>query len=85
MYTYCRHWLGATKEVSRGLTLDGISTPASPALVNLWAQQVEMSQALTSRAIDKAGSELHRAAMRVISGRLSATIERNADLMYQKR
>ena len=73
----------ATKEVSRGLTLDGISTPASPALVNLWAQQVEMSQALTSRAIDKAGSELHRAAMRVISGRLSATIERNADLMYQ--
>ncbi|MBF0893744.1 MAG: phosphoenolpyruvate carboxylase, partial [Atopobium sp.] len=73
----------ATKEVSRGLTLDGISTPASPALANLWAQQVEMSQALTSRAIDKAGSELHRAAMRVISGRLSATIERNADLMYQ--
>ncbi len=42
-----------------------------------------MSQALTSGAIDKAGSELHRAAMRVISGRLSATIERNADLMYQ--
>lgn len=73
----------ATKDVSRGLTLDGISTPASPALVNLWAQQVEMSQALTSKAIDKAGSELHRAAMRVISGRLSATIERNADLMYQ--
>ena len=73
----------ATKEVSRGLTLDGISTPASPALANLWAQQVEMSQVLTARAIDKAGSELHRAAMRVISGRLSATVERNADLMYE--
>ena len=72
----------ATKEVSRSLTLDGISTPASPDLVNLWAQQVEMSQALTSQAVDKAGSELHRATMRVISGRLYATVERNADLMY---
>lgn len=73
----------ATHEISRSLTLDGISTPPSDELAQLWSHQTEMSESLSSHAFDKAGSELHRATMRVISDRLNATIKRNSDLMYQ--
>ena len=73
----------ATHDISRSLTLDGISTPPSDELTQLWSHQTEMSETLSSHAFDKAGSELHRATMRVISDRLNATIKRNSDLMYQ--
>ena len=72
----------ATETCGRNLTLDAISTPPSDALVNLWSHQVEMSEALTARALGISASELHRAAMLVIAERLRATIERTADVMY---
>ena len=72
----------ATQETGRNLTLDAISTPPSDQLVNLWNHQVEMSEELTARAIGISASELHRAAMLVISERLRATAGRTADVMY---
>ena len=81
-----RHVLGrlaeATETCGRNLTLDAISTPPSDALVNLWSHQVEMSEALTARALGISARELHRAAMLVIAERLRATMERTADVMY---
>ena len=72
----------ATQETGRNLTLDAISTPPSDQLVNLWSHQVEMSEELTARALGISASELHRAAMLVISERLRATVGRTADVMY---
>ena len=81
-----RHVLGrlaeATETCGRNLTLDAISTPPSDALVNLWSHQVEMSEALTARALGISARELHRAAMLVIAELLRATMERTADVMY---
>ena len=73
----------ATYTVGRNVTLDAISTPPSDALLSLWSHQVEMSERLTARALGISASELHRAALLVISERLRATIERTADVMYQ--
>ncbi|MCR8908547.1 phosphoenolpyruvate carboxylase [Thermophilibacter sp. ET337] len=72
----------ATETCGRNLTLDAVSTPPSDALVNLWSHQVEMSEALTARALGISASELHRAAMLVIAERLRATVDRTADVMY---
>lgn len=72
----------ATQTVGRNLTLDAVSTPPSDQLVNLWNHQVEMSEALTARALGISASELHRAAMLVMAERLRATVERTADVMY---
>ncbi len=72
----------ATRGVAQGLTVDGASTPPSHQLVNLWSHQVEMSEAITSRALGFSASELHRAAMLVIAERLDATVCRTADIMY---
>ncbi|MDY5271181.1 phosphoenolpyruvate carboxylase [Tractidigestivibacter sp.] len=71
-----------TSYVGRNLTLDARFTKPSDALVNLWNHQVEMSEALSQRAIEVSASELHRAVMIVISDRLRATIQRTADIMY---
>jgi phosphoenolpyruvate carboxylase len=68
--------------VGRNLTLDTEFTKPSEQLVNLWNHQVEMSEALTSKAAGISASETHRAAMIVMSKRLEATITRTADLMY---
>ena len=73
---------GATEACGRNLTLDAVSTPPSDALMNLWSHQVEMSEALTARALGISASELHRAAMLVIAERLRATVDRTADVMY---
>ena len=72
----------ATEACGRNLTLDSVSTPPSEQLVNLWSHQVEMSEALTARALGISASELHRAAMLVMAERLRATIDRTADVMY---
>ncbi|MDM8271280.1 phosphoenolpyruvate carboxylase [Thermophilibacter provencensis] len=72
----------ATQACGRNLTLDAISTPPSEQLMNLWSHQVEMSEALTARALGVSASELHRATMLVIAERLRATIDRTADVMY---
>ena len=72
----------ATETCGRNLTLDSVSTPPSEQLVNLWSHQVEMSEALTARALGISASELHRAAMLVMAERLRATIDRTADVMY---
>ena len=72
----------ATETTGRNLTLDAVSTPPSEQLMNLWSHQVEMSEALTARALGISASELHRACMLVMAERLRATIERTADIMY---
>lgn len=72
----------ATYTVGRSLTLDAHSTPPSKQLINLWNHQMEMSEALTRRALEVSAHELHRAAMLVISERLRATIVRTADILY---
>ena len=71
-----------TRYVGRNLTLDAMSTPPSEQLVNLWSHQVEMSEALSSHALEISADEMHRAAMLVIADRLDATVQRTADLMY---
>lgn len=80
------HVLGAladaTRATGRNLTLDASSTPPSDQLVNLWNHQMEMSEAITARALEVSASELHRACMLVIAERLRATIDRTADIMY---
>lgn len=72
----------ATRATGRNLTLDAASTPPSDQLVNLWNHQMEMSEAITARALEVSASELHRACMLVIAERLRATIGRTADIMY---
>ena len=72
-----------TAWVGRNLTLDARTTKPSKELMNLWSHQVEMSEALSASALRVSASELHRAAMIVISNRLDATIKRTADIMYQ--
>lgn len=72
----------ATDKVARSLTLDAESTPASSELTNVWNHQVEMSEALSSKALQYSGNELHHAVLNVIAARLSATIARTADIMY---
>lgn len=71
-----------TEQVGRALTLESDSTPASEALVNLWNHQVEMSEVLSTQALEISAREPHRAVMLVIANRLQATIARTADLMY---
>ena len=58
-----------TRYVGRNLTLDAMSTPPSEQLVNLWSHQVEMSEALSSHALEISADEMHRAAMLVIADR----------------
>jgi phosphoenolpyruvate carboxylase len=70
------------EEVGRALTLDVRFTPPSDELNNLWNHQVEMSEALTSRASGMSLRERHRACMLVMAERLRATRLRTADLMY---
>lgn len=72
----------ATHSVGRNLTLDASTTPASDQLLNLWNHQMEMSEAISRRALEVSASELHRAAMLVMAERLEATICRTADIMY---
>lgn len=71
-----------TERVGTSLTLDASFTRPSHELVNLWSHQVEMSEALSSRAEAMSASELHRAVMLVMANRLDATIARTADIMY---
>lgn len=71
-----------TEQVGRSLTLESGSTPPSDALVNLWNHQVEMSEILSTQALEISAREPHRAVMLVIANRLQATIARTADLMY---
>lgn len=73
----------ACRSVGNGLTLDAGTTPPSEELRVLWSHQVEMSEALTSRASGIVSSEPHRAVMLVMAGRLDATVSRNADTMYR--
>nr|WP_068540867.1 phosphoenolpyruvate carboxylase [Olegusella massiliensis] len=71
-----------THDVGRNMTLDVSTTPASAELLNLWNHQVEMSEGLTSSALERSAFEIHRAVMLVISQRLRATVSRTADVMY---
>ena len=71
-----------TRRVGTNLTLDTFFTRPSREVINLWNHQVEMSEALSARAEEKAESELHRAVMLVMANRLEATIARTADIMY---
>ena len=72
----------ATHTVGRNLTVDTISTPPSDQLVNLWSHQVEMSEAISTHALEISSRETHRAVMLVMAERLRATIDRTADIMY---
>lgn len=71
-----------TRRVGTNLTLDTFFTRPSHEVINLWNHQVEMSEALSAAAEEKAESELHRAVMLVMANRLEATIARTADIMY---
>ncbi len=71
-----------TRRVGTNLTLDASFTQPSKALKNLWSHQVEMSEALSTRAEEMSAHELHRAVMLVMANRLEATIARTADIMY---
>ena len=68
--------------VGRNLTLESGTTVPSDELVNLWNHQVEMSEVLSTQALEVSASEPHRAVMLVIANRLEATVARTADLMY---
>ena len=68
--------------VGRNLTLEVGSTTPSDELTNLWNHQVEMSEVLSTQALEVSASEPHRAVMLVIANRLEATVSRTADLMY---
>ena len=83
---YSKHMVGKLEEkcrrVGRNLTLESAYTKPSEELLNLWNHQVEMSEALTSRAKLTSQGEPHRAVMLVMADRLDATVRRNADTMY---
>ena len=68
--------------VGRNLTLESSTTVPSDELVNLWNHQVEMSEVLSTQALEVSASEPHRAVMLVIANRLEATVARTSDLMY---
>ena len=72
----------ATHVTGRNITVDAISTPASDQLLNLWSHQVEMSEAISTHAMEISAREMHRAVMLVMAERLRATIDRTADIMY---
>ncbi len=71
-----------TYRVARNLTVDARTTKPSEELRTLWSHQVEMSEKLTEHPAGIWDSEPHRTVLKVMSGRLSATVERNADCMY---
>ena len=80
------HVLGAleieTRRVGKNLTMEAETTPPSAELKSLWNHQKEMSERLTDKAALISTKELHRAVMLVMTDRLKATIDRDADLMY---
>ena len=73
----------ATSTVGRNMTMEATTTPPSSELRSLWSHQKEMSERLTDRAEVVSHRELHRAVVLVIADRLTATIKRDADLMYR--
>ena len=73
----------ATATVGRNMTMEVTTTPPSSELRSLWSHQKEMSERLTDRAQVISHRELHRAVVLVIAYRLTATIQRDADLMYR--
>ncbi len=72
-----------THKLTRTLTLETHTSPASQDLLKLWSRQKELSEKITDRASSIAGKEPHRAVLLVMVERLKYTIERNADLMYK--
>lgn len=72
-----------THKLTRNLTLESYTTPATQELLQLWSRQKELSEYITNRAAKMASKEPHRAVMLVMAERLKYTIDRNADLMYQ--
>ena len=72
----------ATHAVGRNLTLGSRTTPANEELKALWSRQKELSEKLTGQAEILSTKEPHRACLFVMSDRLRATRDRNADLMY---
>ncbi|KFI60084.1 phosphoenolpyruvate carboxylase [Bifidobacterium gallicum DSM 20093 = LMG 11596] len=72
----------AARTVGRNMTMESETTPPSAELRQLWNQQKEISERLTSKAALISTQELHRAVLLVMADRLHYTIKRDTDLMY---
>lgn len=68
--------------VGRTMTLDATTTPASPALDQLWLSQRQLAPDLTADIATRSPNEPHRRAILVVAARLKATRMRDADLAY---
>ncbi len=71
-----------TYRVGRNLTVDAKTAKPSDELRVLWNHQVEMSEYLTAHPAGIWDSEPHRTVLKVMAGRLYATVDRNVDCMY---
>lgn len=73
----------ASDKVSRGLTLDGATTPASAELKSLWTKLRSADTTAANDIAERTPHEVHRHVMHLVTRRIKATKERNADLAYR--
>ena len=71
------------KNVGRGLTLDGTTTPASAELKALWTKLRSADSEAATEILERSPNEPHRHVMLLIARRITATKYRNADLAYR--
>ena len=72
----------ATK-VALSLTLDGTTSPASPALKALWTKLRGADASAATEIAQRSPNEPHRHVMQLVARRITATKVRNADLAYR--
>lgn len=68
--------------IGRSLTLDALTTPASPALDVLWSRQCRLATEVTADIAKRSPDEPHRRVMLTVAERIGATRRRDADLAY---
>ncbi|WP_105566521.1 phosphoenolpyruvate carboxylase [Microbacterium halophytorum] len=73
----------ATQRVGRGLTLSEASTPPSADVEALWERLRGLDEESAAEIAKRSPGETHRAVMLMLSRKITATRERNADLAYR--
>ncbi|MDQ1128076.1 phosphoenolpyruvate carboxylase [Microbacterium sp. SORGH_AS_0888] len=73
----------ATSRIGRGLTLDAVTTPASPALDALWTRLRSADEDAATEIAKRSPNEPHRRVLLLIARKIAATRTRDADLAYR--